>query len=53
MFSNFSTVCFWAGFGVSHAISQLRVKRRGHGLKFTVPPQAAALHRLRFQRTPA
>ncbi len=36
---------------VSHGISQLRVKRvRGRGLKFTVPPRTAALHRLGFRQ---
>ncbi len=51
MFSNFSTVWFWAGLGVSHGISQLRVKRvRGRGLNFAVPPRTAALHRLGFRQ---
>ncbi len=37
MFSNLSTVCLWAGYGVSHGIFQLRVKHMVWSLQF--PPE--------------
>ncbi len=53
MFSNLSTVCLWAGFGVSHGIFQLWLKREAAVWISQFPGEEQPITGSDFDDTPA
>ncbi len=53
MLPNLTTVCLWAGFGVSHGIFQLRVKRKDAAWSSQFPHKQQPITGSDFGDTPS